>query len=97
MNTLQFQSLLVYEASTLLALLFVCRLQEYSYLSVHWEEKKPIKFIGPQGWRPSRALLLAWSHMGSFCIALGDTLIYSLVWVIPLLVAYLVVLCFRKK
>ena len=69
----------------------------YSYLSVHWEEKIPRMNV-VVGWRPSRAFFLAWSHMLAFGTLVGDTLIYSMVWTVPLVVASLVYFsCFRKK
>jgi hypothetical protein len=69
----------------------------FSYLSVHWEEKIPqVKVV--LKWRPSRALFLAWDHMLVFGALVSDTVIYSLVWAIPLAVAYLVFYsCLKKK
>lgn len=70
---------------------------DYSSLSVHWEEKIPrINVIVK--WRPSRAFLLAWDHMLTFGALVSDTVIYSLVWVVPLAVAYFVFYsCLKKK
>jgi hypothetical protein len=69
---------------------------DYSYLSVHWEEKIPRINVVVK-WRPSRAFLLAWDHMLAFGALVSDTVIYSLVWVVPLAVAYFVFYSCLKK
>jgi hypothetical protein len=68
----------------------------YSYLSVHCEEQIPTSNDGNDcGWHPSKAFLLASSHVRSSVIMIGDTIIYALVWMIPLFVVFLAVSSLR--